>query len=620
MSFNTTFEHEVQISDVLLRPIRDFNLRLDSVDLSSIVEVEENGEDEDAFSSLWQYCNTTPNSLQSNQGAECTGTVRNTRDMTSLPSFPPVDNNEFLTPLPLNDDFMAPPDKTAIDNALSDIMPDPLPTVQFASTRHPGNNRFYLLLQMHRHAFLKASEIGSSVVCDQIALKIMDSIYTQCVPAGRFLEVSMPNSNKTSYKVLNPQKEVIDIVKWALREPPKPELARYFQKSCSASSFQINKNVNYGAIVDERNDKSMGGWDGSCSSWQSKKNQNSSFRVSFPPRSSLGSNSDYISSESSGQSNYSNNSLTSCNFQWNSRMKKQRRRRDKKGVRFKKGEGEKEIPLKRRGTISSVGKEKGGNKKDFNLADRRFSIATPLSKLVEEAQKTRKDTASTCISDNSGTNSKGTVNRLGSQIGHFNIQDSTEETQTNKTSLFENEEAVPTFVKTLNGVKRSLCQYDILCETPVKLHREKSIGTFRLRTMLQMNKATFHKSTTTKEEKKAIINCIIKNIMNYEARTGLFVEEKNGMWHELAIAKVNKLIELLMENCLLDPNLQLPSLQEAFARSLTLTENKAIYQKLHSNALSSMKNKRRKKKIRDFDPDYVNCLQSSVMLEKRQRK
>ena len=138
--------------------------------------------------------------------------------------------------------------------------------------------------------------------------------------------------------------------------------------------------------------------------------------------------------------------------------------------------------------------------------------------------------------------------------------------------------------------------------------------------MLQMNKAAYHSHMTTIEERQSIINNIIRNTMTSEGKVGSFLQENNGTWCELTMDKIQKLVGRLMEKCPMDPSLQLPSLQEAFARSLTLSENNAVYQKLRSDALSSMKHKKRKKKIRDHDPDYVNSLQSSVMLDKRQKK
>lgn len=646
------YDNEINSNDVLLQPMRDMNLKLDSVDLSSIVEVEENGVDEDAFSSFWQqYCNDSeiPTSSQLasvmkkqnvREGAElmtpalpplpATATTSTTlpvdaanathRHLTEGVSHGPVPSPKtdelLMHGLVSIDNLASDNDASAIENALNEIMPDPLPTVQFATTRHPGNNRFYLLLQMYRKAFLRATDQGKSAVCDQIALKIRDIIYKRCVPNGRFLELNLQNLNRTTYKVLSPNKEVVDIIKWALREPPQPELARYFHKSAF-----ISRNNDIPLIPDKKNEKILNSV-AACNMNDSKSNTSTRMiKTSLPAATSARSVSDYRSSEyrssedSSFQSDYSHNSLNSSNFKWKDRNKKPRRPRMKKGVTFKNQElvGP---SLKRRGTIISNGKAK----KDFNLADRRYNIDPKLSNLVEGVFAKTPITASTCNSETTASISKSTVNKLGTQIGQFNIQDSIDENQTN-TSLLENDEVIPTSVITQDGRTRSITQYDIFCEGSFSLHREKNIGNCRLRTMLQMNKSTFHSKKTTREEKERICDVIIHNIMKIEGKNGSFLHESNGSWVELEVKEVQKMVDQLMQKCPNDPNLQLPSVEEAFSKSLSFAEKS--YQKLHSEALSSMKKKkmdqrRRKKKSHELDPTYVHRLQSA-MLEKRQK-
>jgi hypothetical protein len=610
----TIYHNELTNNDVLLLPINGMNIKMDLVDLSSIVEgIEEDGDEGDMTASF-PHCGNSQ-------------AVHNSNRATSSSLSPPCGSNlpprdglnlekAFLDHFGNIDEIFPEAQSSAaemktdlIDISIPD--PDPIPTIQFASNKHPGNNRFYVLISLYRKAFMKASEVGSTTVCDQIAEKIIRSICAKSVPNGRFLECNADSWSKTTYKQLDVA-SVNEIVKWALREPPKAEVAEYLsaesvknEKADKRRNDHTSSQANSHKIPNQRAQNTLSAGDIHVTNEQFHNKSIPNF--TYQRRSSAETVSE---AEENWEDESTNPGSTSSNPSISSfRRQGRSSRSSNSGRKRRPRRKEKTSKLKRRGEISSnetMGKKSKGK---INLADIRFAVSGPLSKLVEEVFSAPVQTEATCMSEvsESGTPS---VSRLGHEIGHVRIQDHSDG---GTATGAEKQESIR--VRTHDGNLRDLGQFDVLCTSSMRLHSVNHLGNNRFRTMLQMHRQSFHHPRATPADKREISIEIANQVMSGKKGQGRLLQERQGFWVEIDDSEVQPTIQQFLEQCGNDMGLSLPSLHLASSKSLTspLEEKSGYYKNLHVAALESIKSRKKKKDLRLLDSRSIDQLHSQIL-------
>ena len=249
-----------------------------------------------------------------------------------------------------------------------------------------------------------------------------------------------------------------------------------------------------------------------------------------------------------------------------------------KGRRQKDHKRESTTPLRRRGTISSMTTQRRSRKK-INLADEGFTVGDTLSRLVEEVFAPPIETDTTYASE-SGSNKAGTsiIRRLGKDICRVQIKDTSE----SGGEGFK--------VKTKEGNCSNLGEFDILCTSEIRLHVGNHVGNNRFRTMLQMNRRSFHNPNSTQEQKLSICQLISEQVMSGKKGRGRFLRERDNVWVEMNEDEVRQAVLYFMQQCVDDPGLGLPTLHQAFSKSLLEpfnNESPMSYRALHNIALES---------------------------------
>lgn len=488
--------------------------------------------------------------------------------------------------------------------------------------------------------------IGSNLICDEVAKKIIKCICCDCVPKGKFLEYGVDGFGRSVYRDLGMEREVLELVKWALREPPKVEIADYLERACVVSDPENER-----AAGDGRESSGTGTGTNSGSHNRSSHSYSHSqhsqhanapgvFFSNSPkqesPQDTILSggtqpNPPYdqyrnpVESNSDGGYESSNHdsisSRSSSNFSLSSSMiRRERRSRDHKKC-------ENTTSLKRRGTISSMGGGGKNSRKKINLADRRFTVGEPLSKLVARVFATALPTNSTYLSESGGSNSKGggtsTVGRLENDISSFRLEghsdgggNSKKQSKGNmNTGGGEMNDVLK--VTTKDGMIENLGEFDVLCTRTtdnLRLHSSNHIGNNRFRTMLQMNKRKFHNPKATQDEKHRICLVIVQQVTSGKKGVGRFLEETPTCWVEMDDSNVLQAVFQFLNKCKFDPELGLPSLRQAFGKSLMspLVEKSGSYFHLHDAALESLRNKSKKKVLHGMDARQIEQIQSQM--------
>ena len=566
-----------------------------------------------------------------------------------------------IQPTPLDSD---------LHSSLINIMPDPLPTLRLASDGHPGNNRFYVLIRLHRKEFQHGIRTNNHQLCDQVATKIIKFI--NCgVPKGRFLEAGSDGYGRTVYRELSIDDggcggggQVVELVKWALREPPKVEIACYLEKACIVSDPETERER-------ETNNNHSGN---STPNANSANNANSPYPKSFvpSPQNELSSDSLYETYRNPIDSHSETNSLSShhdsissrssSNFSFSSSMlRRERRSRDSKR--------ESTTSLKRRGTISSIGGGGKNARKRINLADRRFTVGEPLSKLVERVFATTLPTNSTYLSESGGSDSKRTernerghksdVRRLNDDMSSFRIEPPSDhgptngnhspgnttsphttttrnppDVQTSNHNVQRNPESPPILkVKTKDGHITNLNEYDVLITTHspdnhhnhqnnIKLHPSNHIGNNRFRTMLQMYKRKFHSPSSTPSDQRYVSSLIVQHVTQSKKGMGRFLSHTPHYWMEMDHKDSLESVRYFLNKCQYDPELSLPSLKQSMSRSWRIGsagsggmgggEKGGKFGQLHDAALESLRKKSKKKILHGMDARQIEQIQSQM--------
>ncbi|KAL7528046.1 hypothetical protein ACHAXR_005573 [Thalassiosira sp. AJA248-18] len=92
--------------------------------------------------------------------------------------------------------------------------------LRFAPGNHVGNQRFRVLLSLHRQRYLQADERSDEEECTRIALEVMEIVSQKCVPNGRFYE--QIHCDQLQELQLGPS--TVAIIKSSLKNEPKDGL------------------------------------------------------------------------------------------------------------------------------------------------------------------------------------------------------------------------------------------------------------------------------------------------------------------------------------------------------------------------------------------------------------
>ena len=495
----------------------------------------------------------------------------------------------------------------------SAFMPDPLATVRLASTTHIGNNRFYVLICKNRDAFLKASSEGDLALCDQIARNVIRSVCEHASPQGRFLECRGEEYGQQSYFDLGQGDNVVEMVKWALREPPVVELSKYFDGSNNIISGSSNTSPIPILNPDFQDVLSHGPSEISKGEHESVDNFFISHRTSWSD-SFRGDAETY--SEACSTIDDLSTSRSSSNQMFNENISQKRNAKKQNSS------------LKRRGVISSL-KTVQNNGKKINLADRRFVIDDNLSKMVANVFATNPtQTDSTGLSDSgysrdkpggvdggTASNTSG-IRRLGSELGRVEIQDDAEgSTKLSSTLSIWNEKMNPTIAqaKKQDGTICNMGPYDVLCTSSMSLYPTNHIGNNRLRTMLHVHKERFHHPLTTLEAQKRIASNIVQDAINCGKGKVKFLKEQNGEWIEIGDSQLQQIVFDFLLKCEDDPSLSLPALGNMSSFGSLHEQSKSLFHRAQNIAARELSRKRKKKVFRGLDSEAIEKLQSKMI-------
>jgi len=568
---------------------------------------------------------------------------------------------------------------SALEAALKNIMPDPLPTVHFASQKHPGNNRFYVVLSSHRQKFMNALSSGNNQLCDTIAEKIVKTVCKDSVPPGRFLECTVEGWSKADkeWKNLGQGKQVTELVKWALREPPLAQVSlllttvnKSAQHSKSSTHLDnqilqplsnlefsqepsIDKNHLFNQIKNNNNDNTSQHYQDvhtTTAAAAAVTSAPSSFQSKFfsPRFNNTCSEDGSWEEESFNESSNNSSKGSSLYFSNSSNRKSSNRNKRTSGNSTSDNSNRRgSNKLKRRGTISSQGPTKFRSK--INLADFRYSVGGQLSKLVEEVfaeplktettfvsehssagskskrprkSRTRKDDSTYKKSKSSHSSNTTMISDLRCEFGHVKIGPVNQKLERDWSDMH---------VKKIDGTIRILGEYDVLCITKPSyaILFVNHLGNNRLRTMLQMHSRTFHNLQTSAIEKNRISAEIINQVLCGKKGRGKFLRESENLWVEMEVEELTPMVLYFLHHCAADPTLGLPNLYLTMqqqsspsslnAKSLTapLHEKHDLYKGLHNAALNSVKRRKNRKTFVGLSDDAINQLQEKMIASSR---
>ena len=94
--------------------------------------------------------------------------------------------------------------------------------VRLAPGNHVGNQRFLVLLSLHRSRYLQADNIDDDdIMCTKIATDVLDLVCNKCIPNGRFFEEVDTGDSGSSWKELDVNRlSTIELIKHALKNDP----------------------------------------------------------------------------------------------------------------------------------------------------------------------------------------------------------------------------------------------------------------------------------------------------------------------------------------------------------------------------------------------------------------
>lgn len=117
--------------------------------------------------------------------------------------------------------------------------------VRFAPGNHVGNERFRVLLSLHRSRYLQADKSGDDDMCTKIAKEVLDLVCSKCIPNGRFFE-QVDTDDGSSWKELDVNLSTIELIKQALKNEPTTS------PLMTSSPKQLRRRRRtYGSIVSE---------------------------------------------------------------------------------------------------------------------------------------------------------------------------------------------------------------------------------------------------------------------------------------------------------------------------------------------------------------------------------
>jgi len=136
----------------------------------------------------------------------------------------------------------------SIDFSNYDVLLMPSSTegvVRFAPDNHVGNQRFRVLLSLHRSRYLQAEKSGDDDMCTKIAKEVLDLVCNKCVPNGRFFDQVDTDDGSSSWKELDVNLSTIELIKQALKNEPTTS------PLMTSSTKLYKRRRTYGSIVSE---------------------------------------------------------------------------------------------------------------------------------------------------------------------------------------------------------------------------------------------------------------------------------------------------------------------------------------------------------------------------------
>ena len=136
----------------------------------------------------------------------------------------------------------------SIDFSNYDVLLMPSSTegvVRFTPGNHVGNQRFRVLLSLHRSRYLQADKIDDDDMCTTIATEVLDLVCNKCIPNGRFFE-QVDTDDGSSWKELDINLlSTIELIKQALKNEPTTS------PLMTSSPKLHRRRRTYGSIVSE---------------------------------------------------------------------------------------------------------------------------------------------------------------------------------------------------------------------------------------------------------------------------------------------------------------------------------------------------------------------------------
>ena len=117
--------------------------------------------------------------------------------------------------------------------------------VRFAPGNHVGNQRFRVLLSLHRSRYLQAYKIDDDDMCTKIAKEVLELVCNKCIPNGRFYE-QVDTDDGSSWKELDVNLSTIELIKQALKNEPTSS-----PLTMTSSPKLYKRRRTYGSIVSE---------------------------------------------------------------------------------------------------------------------------------------------------------------------------------------------------------------------------------------------------------------------------------------------------------------------------------------------------------------------------------
>ena len=519
-----------------------------------------------------------------------------------------------------------------------------LPKVRFASVQHPGNNRFYIEISLHRQRFMEAFDSGNEMLCNEIATNIVRTVTLQSYPPGRFLEYD-PLGSSVDWIDIGQDQAAIERVKGALREPPEVHL----------SKFLYHENATSAGLSEECDKLQLDVKDGHNTGKNTVDTSMSTNDITLQIDHLHHSRTISLPShrESYRSTSYTNSHIgtATTSIMSNSPVYEEEDS-DSDNPKSKK-----KSFIRRRGMLSSGKKKKTSFHVNDDLtrlvqsvfnqpiddgcvSDEDSECSASSGLFHDDMTKRRKHAHSICSSASSLNGLRGD---FANDLRIEPRSSASRKISTSSTSGKRKKISPAAASSTANSIKqdffnvqvkctdangsthtRPLSRYDILCTNHPHLGILlcNQVGNNRLRIMLQIHQARYNSKDIILRDK----NRIIFDILQRSKGSFVLQDQKNtNLWTQTADGAVPKIIKTSLEECTSNPTLPtLPSHRESPWLQGGSKERRRSKQvtmdDLHAAAVKNIKRRRGKKTIAGRDLNAIAKLQSAVLKKAAGRK